>query len=111
MGVLESTVYQDYEPTLHRRTIGIVARETHGDPVMKADSHPQVDPSTMCVVDAKSAFDHLVSGVDWGSLQDGQRRSLCVIRRSMRTLRARCRWVLARADGCQCLDEEALATV
>ena len=27
-GVLESAVYQDYEPSLHRRNIGIVARGT-----------------------------------------------------------------------------------
>ena len=27
---------------------------------MKVDSHLQVDPSTVCVIDAKSASDHLV---------------------------------------------------
>ena len=27
---------------------------------MKADSHLQIDPSTVCVIDGKSAFDHLL---------------------------------------------------
>ena len=59
---------------------------------MKADSHLQVDPSTVSVIDAKSAFDHLIRE----STSRHCRRTaqeLCVIRRSMQTLRARCRWV------------------
>ena len=58
-GVLDSAVYQDYEPSLHRRkSISSPAEPTVT--VMKADSHLQIDPSTVCVIDAKSAFDHLV---------------------------------------------------
>ena len=58
-GGLESPVYQDYEPSLHRRkSISLPVEPTVT--VMKADSHLQVDPSTVCVIDAKSAFDHLV---------------------------------------------------
>ena len=58
-GVLESAVYQDYEPSLHRRkSISLTAEPTVT--VMKADNHIQVDPSTVCVTDAKSAFDHLL---------------------------------------------------
>ena len=49
--------------------------------VMKADSHLQIDPSTQCVIDAKSAFDHLVRTA----------QELYVTRRSMQTLRTRCR--------------------
>ena len=58
-GVLESAVCQDYEPSLHRRKSTPLPAEPTGT-VMKADSHLQVDPSTVCVIDAKSAFDHLV---------------------------------------------------
>ena len=58
-GVLESAVCQDCEPSLHRRkSISLPAEPTVT--VMKADSHLQIDPSTVCVIDAKSAFDHLV---------------------------------------------------
>ena len=60
--------------------------------VMKADSHLQIDPSTVCVIDAKSAFDHLVRESTGGHCRRTA-QELCAIRRSMRTLRARCRWV------------------
>ena len=76
-GVLESAIYQDYEPSLHRRKSASLPVEPTVT-VMKADSHLQVDPSTVCVVDAKSAFDHLV-------------RESTGIRWSTQTLRARCR--------------------
>ena len=90
-GVLESTVYQDYEPSLHRRrAISIPVEPTVT--VMKADSHLQVDPSTVCVIDAKSAFDHLARESTGGHCRRTA-QELCVIRRSMQTLRARCRWV------------------
>ena len=90
-GVLESAVYQDYEPSLHRRK----SISPPVDPtvtVMKADSHLQIDPSTVCVIDAKSAFDHLVRESTGGHCRRTA-QELCVIRRSMQTLRARCRWV------------------
>ena len=60
--------------------------------VMKADTHLQVDPSTVCVIDAKSAFDRLVRDSTGGHCRRTV-QELCVIRRSMQTLRARCRWV------------------
>ena len=59
---------------------------------MKADSHLQIDPSTVCVIDAKSAFGHLVRESTGGHFRRTA-QELCVIRRSMQTLRARCRWV------------------
>ena len=90
-GVLESAVYQDYEPSLHRRkSISSAVEPTVT--VMKADSHLQIDPSTVCVIDAKSAFDHLVRESTGGHCRRTA-QELCVIRRSMLTLRARCRWV------------------
>ena len=90
-GVLESAVYQDYEPLLHRRkSISLPVEPTVT--VMKADSHLQIDPSTVCVIDAKSAFDHLVRESTGGHCRRTA-QELCVIRRSMQTLRARCRWV------------------
>ena len=90
-GVLESTVYEDYEPSLHRRkSISLPVGPTVT--AMKADSHLQIDPSTACVIDAKSAFDHLVREPTGGHCRPTA-QELCVIRRSMQTLRARCRWV------------------
>ena len=54
-GVLESAVYQDYEPSLHRRkSKSLLVAPTVT--VMKADSHLQIDPSTVCVIDAKKCF-------------------------------------------------------
>ena len=44
--VLESAVYHDFEPSLHRRkSISLPVEPTVT--VMKADSHLQVDPSTV----------------------------------------------------------------
>ena len=110
-GVLESAVYQDYEPSLHRRkSVSIPVEPTVT--VMKADSHLQIDPSTVCVIDAKSAFDHLVRESTGGHCRRTA-QELCVIRRSMQTLRARCRWVphermvvdaLTKRHGKQCYD-------
>ena len=90
-GVSESAVYQDYDPSLHRRksiTLPVEPTVT----VMKADSRLQVDPSTVRVIDSKSAFDHLVRESTGGHCRRTA-QELCVIRRSMQTLRARCRWV------------------
>ena len=48
-GVLESEVYQDYEPSLHRRkSISLPVEPTVT--VMKVDSHLQIDPSTVRVM-------------------------------------------------------------
>ena len=85
-GVLESAVHQDYEPSLHRRkSISLFVELTLT--VMKADSHLQIDPSTVCVIDARSAFDHLVRESTGGQCRRTA-QELCVIRRSMQTLRA-----------------------
>ena len=69
--------------------IDIVARRAYCE---KADSHLQTDPSTVCVIDAKSAFDHLVRESTGGHCRRTA-QELCVIRRIMQTLRTRCRWV------------------
>ena len=90
-GVLESAVYQDYEPSSQRRK-SISLQVEHTVIVMKADSHLQTDPSTVCVINAKSAFDHLVRESTGGHCRRTAQK-MCVIRRSMQTLRARCRWV------------------
>ena len=46
-GVLESAVCEDYEPSFHRRkSISLTVEPTVT--VMKADSHLQIDPSTVC---------------------------------------------------------------
>ena len=80
-GVLESAVYQDYEPSLHRRkSISLPVEPTVT--VVKADSHLQIDPSTVCIIDAKSAFDHLVRESTGGYCRRTA-QELCVIRRSM----------------------------
>ena len=90
-GVLESAVYHDYDPSLHqRKSITLPVEPTVT--VMEADSHLQVAPSTLCVIVAKSAFDHLVREPTGGHCRRTA-QELCVIRRSMQTLRARCRWV------------------
>ena len=90
-GVLESAVYQDYEPSLHRRkSISLPVEPTVT--VMKADRHLQIDPSKVCVIDAKSAFDHLVRESSGGHCRRTA-QELCVVRWSMQTLRARCRLV------------------
>ena len=89
-GVLESAVYQDYEPSLHwRKSISLPVAPSVT--VMKADSHLQIDPSTVCVIDAKSAFDHLVRESTGGHCRRTAQK-LCLIRRSMQTLWARCRY-------------------
>ena len=68
----------------------ILARRTVT--VTKADSHLQGDPSTVFVVAAESAFDHLVRQSTAGHCRWTAHES-CVIRRSLQTVRARCRWV------------------
>ena len=71
-GVLESALNQDYEPSLHRRKSILLPAEPTVT-IMKADSHLQVDPSTVCVIDAKkSAFDHVVREED---IADGQHKN------------------------------------
>ena len=102
-GVLESAVYQEYEPSLHRRkSISLPIEPTVT--VMKVDSHLQVDPSTVCVIDAKSVFDHLVRGSAGGHCRrTGQ--ELCVIRMSIADTEGEVQMVTTRADGCRRLEE------
>ena len=46
-GVLESTVYQDYEPLSHlRKSVSLRVEPTVT--VMKAGNHLHIDPSTVC---------------------------------------------------------------
>ena len=52
-GVPESAVYQDHEPSLHRRKSTSLPAEPTVT-VMKAVFRP------LCVIDAESTFDHLV---------------------------------------------------
>ena len=82
-GVLESALYQDYEPLLHRRKSTSLPVEPTVT-VMTVDSHLQIDPSTVCVIDAKSAFDHLVRESTGGHCRRTA-QELCVVRRSMQT--------------------------
>ena len=69
--------------------------------VMKADSHLQVDPSTVCVIDAKSAFDHLVRESTGGHCS-GQHKN-CV---EHANTEGEVQMGTTRADGCRRLDEE-----
>ena len=55
IGLLESAVYEDYEPLLQRRkSISLLSDPTVT--VLKVDSHRQVDSSSVCISDATSAF-------------------------------------------------------
>ena len=90
-GVLESAIYHDYASTLNRRKSTPLPAELTLT-VVEADSHLQVDPSMVGVIDAKSAFDHLVRESTGGHCRRTA-QELCVIRRGMHTLRARWRWV------------------
>ena len=71
--------------------IDITAYRSHSDR-HKNRQPKQVDPSTVCVTDANSAFDHLVRESTGGHCRRTA-QDLCVIRRNMQTLRVRCRWV------------------
>ena len=90
--MLESAVYQDFEPSLHRRESASFPTEPTVT-VMKADSRLQIDPSTVGINDDRSAFDLLAQESIGGHCRRTA-QELRVIRRSMQTLRARCRWVL-----------------
>ena len=52
--VLESPIYRDYDPTLHRRR-SISLPDEPTVTVTEADSEIHLDLSTVCVVDAKKA--------------------------------------------------------
>ena len=103
--VLVSAIYQDCEPSLHRRksaSLPVAPTVT----VMTADSNLQIDPSTVCVVDAMSAFDHLVRESTGRSLQT---ESAGVLRDQKEHANAEGEMQMgtSRADGRRCLDEEA----
>ena len=103
-GVLESALYQDYEPSLHRRKSIFLPIEPTVT-VMKADSHLQIDLSTVCVIDAKSAFP---SGtrVDRRTLQADSTRTVCD-QEKYANAEGEVEMGTTRADGSRCLDEEA----
>ena len=103
-GVLESAVYQDDEPSLHRRkSISLPVEPTVT--VMKADSHLQIDPSTVCVIDAKSAFRSSGTRVDGRSVQTDSTRIMCLQEKYANT-EGEVQLGTTRADGSRRLDEE-----
>ena len=57
---------------------------------MKADNAIHLDPATVCIVDAKSAFDPSVPSSTAPQCRRAA-QELCVIRRSMQALCAECR--------------------
>ena len=99
----EWVVYQAYERSLHIRIPASFPAEPTVT-VMKADSHLQVDPSTVCVIDAKSPLDHLV-GESTGGQCRRTAQELCA--RSMQNAEGEVQMGARRADGCRRLDEEA----
>ena len=75
-GVLESALYQDYDPSLHRRksvTLPVEPTVT----VMKADSHVQVDPPTVCVSSMRKVPSIIWSESRQEVIADGQHKN-CV---------------------------------
>ena len=104
-GVLESALYQDYEPSLHRRKSILLPAEPTVT-IMKADSHLQVDPSTVCVIDAKSAFDHLVRMSTGGHCRVTATRTVCDQEKYANT-EGEVQMGTTRADGSRRIDEEA----
>ena len=81
-GVLESAVHRDYDQCNFPPIVT----------VMKADSAIHLDPSIVCIVNATSALDQL-SRESFGCHCRRTAEELCTFRRSMRALRAKCRWV------------------
>ena len=67
---------QDYEPSLHRRKSTPLPAEPTVT-VMKSDSPLQVDPSTMCVIDANSALDRLVREPSGGHCRRTAQNYVC----------------------------------
>ena len=71
-GVLESAVHRDYDRCNFPPTVTVI----------KADSAIHLDPSIVCIVDAKGACDHLIR-----SSTGGHRRrtaeELCLFRQSI----------------------------
>ena len=72
---------------------------------MKADSHLQVDPSTVCVINAKSPFDHLVRESTGGHYRRIAAQELCT--RSMENADGEVQTGATGADDCRRLDENA----
>ena len=97
-GVLESAVYQDYEPSLHRRkSISLPVEPTVT--VMKADSHLQIDASTVCVIDAKKCFRSSGTRIDGRSLQTDSTRIMRDQKERANT-DGEVQMGTTRADGC-----------
>ena len=90
-GVLESAVYRDNGLRLHRhRSINLPNEPTLT--VMKADRAFHFAPSTVCIVDAKSALDHFMRE-STGGHRCRTAQELRVIRGSMQTVRAKYHWM------------------
>ena len=70
--------------------------------VMKAESHLQVDPSTVCVIDAKSPFDHMERESTGGHCR---RTAQELYTRSMENADGEVQTGATRADDCRRLDE------
>ena len=73
---------------------------------MKSDSHLQFDPSTVCVIDAKSAFDHMVRVSTGGHCRRTAQEPVCDQEEHANT-EGEEQMGTTRADGCRRLDEEA----
>ena len=72
-GVLESAVCQDYKPSLHRRkSISLPVEPTVT--AMKADSHLQIDPSTVVCHRCEKCFRSSGTRIDGRSLQTDSTR-------------------------------------
>ena len=97
-------VDRDYEPSLQRRKSTALPAEPTVT-VMKAASHLQVDPSTVCVIDAKSAFDHLVRDSTGGHCRRTA-QELCDQKEYANT-EGDMQMGTTRADGCRRLDNQA----
>ena len=105
-GVLESAVFQDYEPSLHRRkSLSLPVEPTVT--VMKADSHLQIDPSTVCVCHrCEKRVRSSGARIDWRPLQTDSTRTVRDQEKHANT-ESEVQIGTTRADGCRRLDEEA----
>ena len=108
-GVLESAVYQDYEPSLHRRkSISLPAEPTVT--VMKADSYLQIDPSNSVCHRCEKCFRSSGTRVDGRSLQTDSTRIMRDQKEHSDT-EGEVQMGTTRADGRRPLDEEVRETV
>ena len=74
---------------------------------MKADSYLQIDPSTVCVIDAKSAFDHLVRESSGGHCRRTAQELIMRDQEEHADTEGEVQMGTTRADGRRRLDKEA----